>query len=55
MGTTKVVADNKAFTAVGVVRGRCSSVPHLRLECTEAEHKFRYVFSSMRYSKIGGP
>ena len=39
----------------GAVRGSCPSVPHLRLECTEAEHELRYVFSSARYSRFGGP
>ena len=55
MGTTKVVADSRAYTAGGAVRGRCPSVPHPRLEWTEAEHKLRYVFSSVRYSRFGGP
>ena len=47
MGTTKVVADNRSYTAGGAVRGRCPSVPHPRLEWTEAEHDLRYVFSSV--------
>ena len=55
VGTTKLVADNKAYTARGAVRGRCLSVPHPRLECTEAEHDFRYVFSLVIYSRFGGP
>ena len=55
VGTTKVVSDNKAYTTGGAVRGRCPSVPHPRLECPEAENKFRYVFSSVRYSRFGGP
>ena len=55
VGKTKVVADNKAYTAGGAVRGRCPSVPHPRLECTESEHEFRYIFSSVRYSRFGGP
>ena len=55
VGTTKVVADSKAYTAGGAVRGRCPSVPHPRFECTEAEHELRYVFSSVRYSRFGGP
>ena len=54
VGTTKVVADSKAYTAGGFVRGRCPSVPYPRLEWTEAEHELRYVFSSVRYSKFGG-
>ena len=45
MGTTKVIADSKAYTAGGAVRGRCPSVLHPRFECTEAEHELRYVFS----------
>ena len=53
--TTKVVADSKAYTAGGAVRWRCPSVPHTRFECTDAEHEFRYVFSSVRYSRFGGP
>ena len=32
VGTTKVVADNKAYTAGGAVRERCPSVPHPRFE-----------------------
>ena len=55
LGTTKVVADSKVYTAGGDVRGRCPSVPHPRFECTDAEHKLRYVFSSVRYSRFGGP
>ena len=55
VGTTNVVADNKAYTAGGTVRERCPSVPHPRFECTEAEHELRYVFSSVRYSIFGGP
>ena len=55
VGTTEVVADNKSYTAGGAVRGRCSGVPHPRLECTESEHKLRYVFSLVRYSRFGGP
>ena len=55
VGTTKVVANNKAYTAGGTVRGRCPRVTHPRLECTEAKHEFRYVFSSVRYSRFGGP
>ena len=53
--TTKLVADSRAYTTVGTVRGRCSSVPHPRLEWTEAEHELRCVFSSVRYSRLGGP
>ena len=53
--TTNVVADSKAYTAGGAVRERCPSVPHPRFDCTEAEHKFRYVLSSVRYSRSGGP
>ena len=53
VGTTKVVADSKAYTAGVAVRGRCSSVPHPRFECTDAEHEFRYVFSSVRTLKRG--
>ena len=37
------------------MRVRCRSVPHLRLEWTEAEHELRQVFSSVRYSRFGGP
>ena len=55
VGTIKVVADSKAYTAGGAVRGRCPSVPHPRFKCTDAEHEFRYVFSSARYSRFGGP
>ena len=55
VGTTKVVADSKGYTAGGAVRGRCLSVPHPKFECTEAEHELRSVFSSARYSKFGGP
>ena len=55
VGTTNVVADNKAYTAGCAVRERCPSVPHPRFECTEAEHELRYVFSSVRYSRFGGP
>ena len=55
VGTTNVVADNKAYTAEGDVREKCPSVPHPRFECTEAEHELRCVFSSVRYSTFGGP
>ena len=55
VGTTKVVAYIKVYTAGDAVRGRCPSVKHPRLECTDAEHEFRYVFSSVRYSIFGGP
>ena len=48
VGTTKVVADSKSYTVGGDVRGRCPIVPHPRFECTDAEHEFRYVFSSVR-------
>ena len=41
MGTTKVVADSREYTARGAVRGRCPSVPHLRLEWNEDEHELR--------------
>ena len=53
--TTNLVADSKAYTAGGAVRERCPSVLHPRFDCTEAEHEFRYVFSSVRYSRFGGP
>ena len=55
VGTTRVVADSKAYTAGGAVRERCPSVPHPRFECTEADHKLMYVFSSVRCSRFGGP
>ena len=55
LGTTNLVADSKAYTAGGAVRERCPSVPHPRFECTEAYHKLRYVFSSVRYYRFGGP
>ena len=55
VGTAKVVADSRAYTAGGAVRGRCPSVPHPRLEWTEAEHELRYVFSSVKYSRFDGP
>ena len=55
VGTTNVVADSKAYTAGGDVRARCQSVPHPRFECTEAEHKLRYMSSLVRYSRFGGP
>ena len=55
VGTTKVVADNKLYTAGGAVRERYPSVPHPRFEWNEAEHKLRYVLSSVRYSIFGGP
>ena len=55
VGTTNVVADSKVYTVGGAVRERCTSVPHPRFECTEDEHKLRYVFSSVRYSRFGGP
>ena len=55
VGTTKVVADSRSYTVGGAVRGRCPSVLHLRLEWTESEHRLRYVFSSVRYSRFGGP
>ena len=54
VGTTNVVADSKSYTAGGAVRERCPSVPHSRFEFTEAEHKLRYVFSLVRYSRFGG-
>ena len=55
VGTTKVVADSRAYTVGGYVRWRCPSVLHPRLEWTEAEHELRYMFSSVRYSRFGGP
>ena len=55
MGITKMVADSREYTAGGAVIGSCPSVPHPRLEWTEAEHKLRYVFSSVRYSIFGVP
>ena len=55
VGTTNVVADSKAYTAGGAVREKFPSVLHPRFECTEAEHKLRYVFSSVKYSRFGGP
>ena len=39
MVTTNFVADSRAYTAGGDVRVRCPSVPHPRLEWTEAEHE----------------
>ena len=54
VGTTNVVADSKVYTAGGgAVRARCPSVPHPRLECNEAEHELRYVFTLVRYSRFG--
>ena len=41
VGTAKVVADSRAYTVGGAVRGRYPSVPHPRLEWTEAEHELR--------------
>ena len=55
VGTKNVVADSKVYTVGGAVRERCPSVPHPRFEWTEAEHKLRYVLSSVRYSRFGGP
>ena len=55
VGTTKVVANSRAYTAGGAERERCLSVTHPRFECTEAEHELRYVFSSVRYSIFVGP
>ena len=55
VGTTKVLAGSRAYTAGGAVRGRFPSFPHPRLEWTEAEHELRYVFRSVRYSIFGGP
>ena len=52
---TNVVADSKAYTEGGAVIERCLSVPLPRFECTEAENELRYVFSSVRYSRFGGP
>ena len=55
VGTANLVADGKAYTLGGDVRDMCPSVLHPRFEYTEAEHKLRYVFSSVRYSRFGGP
>ena len=55
VGTINVVADSKEYTGGGAVRERCPSVPHPRFEWTEAEHKLRYVLSSVRYSRFGDP
>ena len=55
VGTTNVVADNKAYTTGGTVRERCPIVTHPRFEWTEAKHELRYVLSSVRYSRFGGP
>ena len=48
VGTPIVVDDSRAYTTGSAVRGRCPSVPHPRLEWTEAEHELRYVFSLVR-------
>ena len=53
--TTNVVADSKAYTAGGAVNERCPSVPHPSFECTEADHKLKYLFSSVSYSRFGDP
>ena len=55
LGTTNVVADNKAYTAGGALRERCPSVLYPRFEWTEAEQELRYVLSSVSYSIFGGP
>ena len=55
VGTTKVVADSKAYNSGGAVIERCPSVLHPSFECTEAEQELRYVFSSVRYSIFCGP
>ena len=55
VGTTKVVDDSKVYTAGGDVRESCPRVPHPGFDCTEAEHELRYVFSSVRCSRFGGP
>ena len=49
------MADSKAYTAGGDLRESCPSVPHPRFDWTEAEHKLRYVLSSVRYSRFSGP
>ena len=41
MVTTNVVTESRAYTTGGAVMGRCPSVPHPRLEWTEAEHELR--------------
>ena len=55
VGTTNAVDYSKVYTAGGAVRARCPSVPHLRLECTEADHELRYVFNLVGYSRCGAP
>ena len=55
VGKTNVVADSKAYTAGGAVRERWPSVTHQKFEWTEAEHELKYVLSSVRYSRFGGP
>ena len=55
VGTTNVLSYSKAYNAGGAVIEGCQSVLHPRFECTEAEHELRYVFSSVRYSRSGGP
>ena len=55
VGTTNIVADNKEYTAGGAVRESCLIVPHPRFEWNEAEHELRYVLSSVRYYRFGGP
>ena len=55
VATTNLVSDIEAYTVGGAVRERCLSVLHTRFECTEAENELSYVFSSVRYSRFGGP
>ena len=55
VGTTNVVADSKAYTAEDAVRERCPSFLHPSFERTDAEHKLRYVFSSVKYYRFVGP
>ena len=55
VGKKKLLADSRAYTTGGAVRGRCPSVLRRRLEWTEGEHELRYAFSLARYSRFGGP
>ena len=43
VGKKKLLADSRAYTTGGAVRGRCPSVLRRRLEWTEGEHELRYA------------
>ena len=49
-GGTNVVVDKVAYTADEMVKNKRPSVPHLRLECTDAALEFNFKWMSAMLS-----